>query len=70
MLALAALTSEDQVVVRWANNAVNAGLDFADALHLSIAAAADESFYPLDETLCRKAARLEGVKVILVRAKK
>ena len=70
LLGVPALKIEDEELVRWANDAVNAGLDFADALHLSIAAAADESFYTLDETLFRKAARLDGVKVILVKGKK
>lgn len=56
---------EDDAAVRWAIGAMTAGLDFADALHL--ASAGGERFYTLDAALYRKARRLKGVRIQLLR---
>ena len=58
---------EDDESVHWALAAAATGIDFADAMHLSMAAAAGEQFYTLDKVLLRKASRLKGASVRLLR---
>jgi len=70
LLALKSLSIEDESVVRWAVDAARTGLDFADAMHLAVAAASDESFYTFDKKLHRKALRLKGARVHLLGSKK
>jgi predicted nucleic-acid-binding protein len=66
LLALSSLSIEDESVVRWAVDAARTGIDFADAMHVSIAVAAEEPFYTFDKKLLRKASKLKGVRIHLV----
>jgi predicted nucleic-acid-binding protein len=70
LLALSSLSIEDESVVRWAVDAARSGIDFADAMHLAVAVASDESFYTFDKKLHRKASRLKGARVQLLDAKR
>ena len=70
LLALSSLIIEDERVVRWAVDAARGGIDFADSLHLAVAAAAEEPFYTFDKKLQRKASRLKDVTVRLLGAKR
>ena len=70
LLALSSVTIEDERVVRWAVDATRGGIDFADAMHMAIAAAAEEPFYTFDKKLHHKASRLKGVTVRLLGAKR
>ena len=65
LAALPSVLLEDEATVFMAMESVRQGLDFADALHL--ASAGGEPFYTLDRVLHRKAKRLSGVRVELLR---
>ena len=69
LAGLSSVYLEDEESVRWAMGAAATGIDFADAMHLAMAAAANEHFYTFDPTLHRKASRLKGASVRLLRQK-
>jgi len=56
LLAAASVTIEDAEAVRTAVDAITAGMDFADALHLSSSAETDK-FLTFDRKLARSASR-------------
>lgn len=66
---LASVYLEDEESVRWAMAAAAMGIDFADAMHLSMAAHTNEQFYTFDRTLHRRASKLKGARVRLLRPK-
>ena len=67
LAGLPTVNFEDEEAVRWAMGVAAGGLEFADALHLSLAAATGESFHTFDKALHRKAAKIKGVRVRLLR---
>jgi predicted nucleic-acid-binding protein len=67
LAGLASVYLEDEDAVRWALGAAATDIDFADAMHLSAAATTGEHFYTFDKALHRKASRLEGASVRLLR---
>lgn len=68
LLALPSVVIEDESIVRWAVEAGRAGIDFADALHLSVAVALSEPFYTFDRALQRKAGKLKDVRIQLLKS--
>ncbi len=68
LLALPSVVVEDESIVRWAVAAGRAGIDFADALHLSVAAALGEPFYTFDKALHRKAGKLKDTRIQLLKS--
>jgi predicted nucleic acid-binding protein len=70
LLAFSTVFVEDESVVRLAVDSARAGLDFADAMHLAVAIAADEVFYTFDRKLFRKASRIKGARVQLLDPKR
>lgn len=67
LAGLSSVYLEDEESVRWALGAAADGIDFADAMHLSMAVAAGEQFCTFDKALHRKASRLNGANVRLLR---
>jgi predicted nucleic acid-binding protein len=65
--ALPSVTLEDGEAVRWAVGAAGCGIDFADALHL--ASAGGLALVTLDRKLHRKAARIKGARVRLLKVR-
>ncbi|MFN0315105.1 MAG: PIN domain-containing protein [Burkholderiales bacterium] len=63
--ALPSVTLEDREAVRWALEALARGIDFADALH--VASAGGLALVTLDRKLQRKASRIKGAKVQLLK---
>ena len=67
LLALPSMTFEDAEAVRAAIGMTGAGIDFADAMHL--ASAGSVPLATLDRKLQRRAVKIKGVKVQLVRVR-
>lgn len=65
--ALPSVTLEDGEAVRWAVEASRLGIDFADALH--IASAGGLPLATLDRKLHRKAVRIKGARVQLLKVR-
>lgn len=65
LAGLPGVSVEDAAVVAKAMDWAEAGIDFADALHLAAAAAATEceSFLTFDKRLTRSGTRLAGIPV-------
>ena len=66
LLALSSVSMEDESVVRWAVDAARKGIDFADSMHLAVAAASGETFFTFDKKLQRKASKFRGVRIQLI----
>lgn len=66
--ALPSVTLEDGEAVRWAVEAARRGIDFADALHL--ASAGGLALATLDRKLHRKASRIKGARVHLLKVRR
>ena len=67
LAGLSSVHLEDEESVLWAMAAAATGVDFADAMNLSMAAADGEQFYTFDKGLQRKALGLKGARVRLLR---
>ena len=63
LLGLPAIATDDPERIARALDGYDAGLDFADALHLAFAGSAG-SFATFDRRLARRAARLTGLRIV------